>query len=168
MRFKLEGYISNSRNSSDVCKLITTIIILGAAIASINQIFSNIEVNPIAVSKVYASEGVDAPTNTTDYISDLFVFGSGIFAAVLSALSLNAYKNLRTRRLLIVSIAFAIFSVHAIFSKLDLFTVKLDSSTLDLILAVLTFIALSFFFIAIVIREKTISTKSADRSSSLI
>lgn len=113
----MTGSISSSRNSnsnsSNVYKLIMTIIILGSAIISINQIFSNPKINLIALPKVYASEGIDTPSNTTDYISDLFIFGSGLFAAILCALSLNAYKNIRTKRLLIVSIAFGIFSIHA-------------------------------------------------------
>lgn len=141
-----------------------TIIILGSAIISINQIFSNTKINLIALPKVYASEGIDTPSNTTDYISDLFIFGSGLFAAILCALSLNAYKNIRTRRLLIVSIAFAIFSIHAIVSKLDLFTVKLESSLLELVLAILTFVALALFFLAIVRREK-IKTKNTTEES---
>jgi hypothetical protein len=157
----LTGSISSSRNSNsiDVYKLIMTIIILSSVIISINQIFPNPKINLIALPKVYASEGVDTPSNTTDYISDLFIFGSGIFAAILSALSLNAYKNLRTKRLLIVSVAFAIFSIHAIVSKLDLFTVKLESSIIELVLAILTFVALALFFFAIVRREK-IKTKN--------
>jgi len=165
----MTGFICrNSRNSSDVYKLITAIII-GSAIISINQIFSNPKNNLVTIHEVYASEGNDTPTNnTTDYISDLFIFGSGIFAAILSALSLNAYKNLRTKKLLIVSVAFAIFSIRAIVSKLDLFAVTLESSTIELVLAILTFVSLALFFLAIVRREKSISTKSSDRSSSLI
>ncbi len=166
----MTGFIyRNSRNSSDVYKLITAIIILGSAIISINQIFSNPKNNLVTVNEVYASEGNYTPTNnTTDYISDLFIFGSGIFAAILSALSLNAYKNLGTKKLLIVSVAFAIFSIRAIISKLDLFAVELESSTLELVLATLTFVPLALFFLAIVRREKSISTKSSDRSSSLV
>lgn len=138
-------------------------IVLGLTVILINQIFSN-SINLIAVHDAYASEGVDTPSNTTDYISDLFIFGSGLFAAILSALSLNAYKNIRTRRLLIVSIAFAIFSIHAIVSKLDLFVVKLESSILELVLAILTFVALALFFLAIVRREK-IKTKNTTEES---
>jgi len=169
MRISLTEFIPRYfRNSSDVYKLIMTMIILGAAMISLDQIFSNPIIDLIASDKVYASEGFDIPSDTTDYVSDLFIFGSGVFAAILSALSLNAYKNLRTKRLLIVSVAFAIFSLHAIVSKLDLFVVKLESSTIELVLAILTFVALALFFFAIVRREKTISTKSADRSSSLV
>ena len=160
----MTGFISkSSRNSNGIFKLINTMFILGLTVTLMNQIFSN-SINLIAVHEAYASEGVDTPSNTTDYVSDLFIFGSGLFAAILSALSLNAYKNMRTRRLLIVSIAFAIFSMHAIVSKLDLFAVKLESSILELVLAILTFVALVLFFFAIVRREK-IKTKNTTEES---
>jgi len=167
MKISLTGFISRYfRNFSGVYKLIIIMIILGAAMISLNQIFSNPKIDLIASHKVYASEGLDIPSDATDYVSDLFIFASGVFAAILFALSFNAYRNLKAKKLLLVSVAFAIFSIHAIVSKLDLFAVKLDLSTLDLILAILTFVALTFFFMAIVIREKRISTTSADLSSS--
>jgi hypothetical protein len=94
-------------------------------------------------------------------IADIFVFGSGIFAAILFSLSLLAYRNLMTKRLLLVSAAFGIFAVNAIVSKLDLFTpLHIESSVLELILAIMNFVALAFFFLAIVTRTK-INTKTA-------
>ena len=93
-------------------------------------------------------------------VADVFVFGSGIFAAFLFALSLLAYRNLLTKRLLLVSAAFGIFAIHAIVSKLDLFTpLHLESSVLEMILAIMNFVALAFIFLAIVKRAK-IKTKS--------
>src|SRR5437016_3280002 len=98
-------------------------------------------------------------------IADIFVFGSGIFAVFLFALSLLAYRNLLTKRLLLVSAAFGIFAIHAIVSKLDLFTpLHIESSVLELILALLNFVALAFFFLAIVTRTK-IKTKTATPGS---
>jgi hypothetical protein len=88
-------------------------------------------------------------------IADIFVFGSGIFAALLCSLSLVAYRNLMTKRLLLVSAAFGIFAINAIVSKLDLFTpIHIESSVLEMILAILNFVALAFFFLAIVTRTK--------------
>ena len=117
---------------------------------------------PLNIQKVFAS-GAQFPIKDTndkvDYISDLFVFGSGIFAVILFALSLNAYTNLKTKRLLLVSIAFAIFSVNVILSKLDAFGVTIESSILDLVLAILTFAALALFFMAIV-RRDTLKSKT--------
>jgi hypothetical protein len=124
---------------------------------------------PLNVQKVFAS-GAQFPDKDTndklDNISDLFVFGSGIFAAILFALSLNAYRNLKTKRLLLVSIAFAIFSANVILSKLDVFGVTIESSILDLVLAILTFAALSLFFMAIVRRDRLKPTTRTDPSSS--
>jgi hypothetical protein len=123
---------------------------------------------PLNVQKVFAS-GAQFPVNDTndkiDYISDLFVFGSGIFAAILFALSLNAYTNLKTKRLLLVSIAFAKFSVNVILSKLDVFGVTIESSILDLVLAILTFAALALFFMAIVRRDSLKSKTTTGPSS---
>ena len=44
-------------------------------------------------------------------IAELFDFGSGIFAALLCALSLAAYKITETKRMLFVSIAFGLFAI---------------------------------------------------------
>jgi len=74
--------------------------------------------NLLNIQPVYATGHGDDKQN----IADIFVFGSGIFAAFLFALSLLAYRNLLTKRLLLVSAAFGIFAIHAIVSKLDLFT----------------------------------------------
>jgi uncharacterized membrane protein len=110
---------------------------------------------PLNIQKVFASEFPDKDTNDQlDYISDIFEFGIGIFAGILCALSLNAYRNLKTKRLLLVSIAFGIFSVNVMISKLEVFGVTIESSILDLVLAILTFAALALFFMAIVRRER--------------
>lgn len=109
---------------------------------------------------VFASAG-----NDREDIADLFVFGSGIFAGILLALSLIAYKNLKEKRLLFVSGAFGIFAIIAIVSKLDILTpIQIESSVLELILAIMNFVALAFFFLAIVRRQR-IETK-ATRSQS--
>jgi uncharacterized membrane protein YhfC len=100
-------------------------------------------------------------------IADVFVFGSGIFAGVLLALSLIAYKNLKEKRLLFVSAAFGIFAIHAIVSKLDILTpIQIESSVLELILAIMIFVALAFFFLAIVRRQRmeTKATRSQSQS----
>jgi len=112
--------------------------------------------NLLNIQPVYATEHGDDKQN----IADVFVFGSGIFAAFLFALSLLAYRNLLTKRLLLVSAAFGIFAIHAIVSKLDLFTpLHIESSALELILAIMNFVALAFIFLAIVKRAK-IKTKT--------
>ncbi len=92
-------------------------------------------------------------------IAEVFDFGSGIFAFLLFALSLVAYKNTKMRRILFVSIAFGLFAMRTIISRLDLFMPEIESSVVELTLAIMSFAALSLFFIAIVRKEKVI-TKS--------
>ncbi|HMH11046.1 MAG TPA: hypothetical protein VK553_10070 [Candidatus Nitrosopolaris rasttigaisensis] len=100
-------------------------------------------------------------------VADIFVFGSGIFAAFLFALSLLAYRNLLTKRLLLVSAAFGIFAIHAIVSKLDLFTpLHIESSVLEMTLAIMNFVALAFIFLAIVKRAKIKTKTPTPRSHS--
>jgi len=96
-------------------------------------------------------------------LAEFFDLGTGIFAAILFALSLIAYKRIKSRRILYVAIAFAIFAIRVIVSNLDLFMPEIESSSLELLLAVMGFAALGLFFFAIVRREKirtrTITTK---------
>jgi len=87
-------------------------------------------------------------------LAELFDLGTGIFAAILFALSLIAYRRIKSKRILYVAIAFAIFAIRVIVSKLDLFIPEIESSSLDLILAIMGFAALGLFFFAIVKREK--------------
>jgi energy-converting hydrogenase Eha subunit B len=53
-----------------------------------------------------------------------------------------------------VSIAFGIFSVNVIISKLDVFGLEIADTILDMVFAILTFAALALFFMAIVRRER--------------
>jgi uncharacterized membrane protein len=142
--------------------LFIVIFTLATIVILINPLF----LIPLNIQKVFASQFPDNDTNDkVDYISDLFEFGTGIFAAILFALSLNAYRNLKTKRLLLVSIAFGIFSVNVMISKLEVFGVTIESSILDLVLAILTFAALALFFMAIVRRERLMSKTTTDPSS---
>lgn len=113
------------------------------------------------------SNGIESNNNNTDTLdkgdfAEFFDFGTGIFAAVLFALSLIAYKTLKTKRILYVSIAFALFAIHVIVSRLNLFIPEIESSMLELILSVMEFVALALFFVAIMkkesIKTRTIST----------
>lgn len=87
-------------------------------------------------------------------LSEFFDLGTGIFAAILFALSIIAYKRIKSKRILYVAIAFAIFAIRVIVSKLDLFVPEIESSSLELLLAIMGFAALGLFFFAIVRREK--------------
>jgi hypothetical protein len=92
-------------------------------------------------------------------IAEIFDFGSGIFAALLFILSVIAYRNTGMRRILFVSIAFALFAIRTIVSNLDLFMPEIESSLIELTLAIMGFAALALFFIAIVRKEK-VATKA--------
>lgn len=152
----------NYRLDSYVDKLFIVIFTLATIVILVNPLF----LIPLNIQKVFASEFPDKDTNDNlDYISDIFEFGTGAFAGILFALSLNAYKNLKTKRLLLVSIAFGIFSVNVMISKLEVFGVAIESSILDLALTILTFAALALFFMAIVRRDRLKSKTTTDPSS---
>jgi hypothetical protein len=146
----------------DVDKLFIVIFTFAIIVILINPLF----LIPLNIQKVSASEFLDKDNNDNlDYISDTFEFGTGVFAAILCALSLNAYRNLKTKRLLLVSIAFGLFAVNVMISKLEVFGVTIDYTILDLVLATLTFAALGLFFMAIVRRERLKSKTTTDQSS---
>jgi hypothetical protein len=147
---------------NNIDKLFIVVFTLATIVILINPLF----LIPLNIQKVSASEFHDKDSNDKlDYISDLFEFGTGVFAGILFALSLNAYRNLKTKRLLLVSIAFILFSVNVIISKLEVFGVTIESSILDMILAILTFAALALFFMAIVRRERLKPKTPTDQSS---
>ena len=89
-------------------------------------------------------------------IAEIFEFASGIFAAILCVLSLIAYQRVKLKKILFVAIAFGLFAVHTILSRLDLFLPDIESSLLELMLAITSFIALSLFFFAIVRKDKVV------------
>jgi hypothetical protein len=85
--------------------------------------------------------------------SDIVDFASGIFAAFLMVLSLLAYRNARTKRLLLVSAAFGMFALRTIIARLDLLIPEAESTVIELALALTGFAILSLFFFAIVKRS---------------
>jgi hypothetical protein len=109
----------------------------------------------LAISN-YRSNSEEHVTDLLDKgdLAEFFDLGTGIFAAILCALSLIAYWRIKSRRILYVTIAFAIFAIRVIVSKLDLFIPQIESSSLNLLLAIMGFAALGLFFFAIVRREK--------------
>jgi hypothetical protein len=93
-------------------------------------------------------------------IAEIFEFGTGIFAGILFVLSLIAYRNSKSRRLIFVACAFGLFAIRTIILRIDLFVPEVESSILELILAIMGFAALALFFMAIVTRWKVKKTKS--------
>lgn len=83
-------------------------------------------------------------------IAELLKLGSGVFALILLFISLLAYYRSRQRRLLFVSGAFGLYFFKIIAEHLDLFLPNLETSFLDLLLALTDFVILLLFFLAII------------------
>ncbi|HKX20569.1 MAG TPA: hypothetical protein VJM74_02735 [Nitrososphaeraceae archaeon] len=86
-------------------------------------------------------------------IAEFFDLGSGFFAAILFGISFLAYRNTKSMQIFFVMIAFGLFALRTIISRLDLFMPEIESSVLELLLAVLGFMALALFFLALVTRQ---------------
>lgn len=76
-----------------------------------------------------------------------------IFALVLLALTLSAYRRTHLRRLLLVSGAFGLFAVEVGIRQLDAFVFTLGFQTEQILVAVMEFIILLLFFLAVVVRD---------------
>jgi hypothetical protein len=87
-------------------------------------------------------------------IAEFFDLCSGFFAAFLFGISLLAYRNTKSMQILFVTIAFGLFAIRTIISRLDLFMPEIESSILELSLAIIGFIVLALFFFAIVTNQK--------------
>ena len=109
--------------------------------------------------KGHTAEGFDFDRDSPDHfdsgdVAGLFDFVSGLFAALLCGLSLLAYMKLKLKRILFVSIAFGLFAIRTIVAHFDLFMPEVESSIIEMTLAIMTFVALSLFFVAIVRKER--------------
>jgi len=77
----------------------------------------------------------------------------GVFALLLLALSLSAYRKTHLRRLLIVSSAFGLFAVEVAVRQVDAFVFAVGYQTDQIITTVLDFFILLLFFIAVVTKK---------------
>jgi|GEM_PF-1371464 hypothetical protein len=141
--------------------LVISILALLALFASITFFVSDISL-AAAVVEPGESEEEEESEDLLDKgdIAEMFEFGTGIFAGILFALSLIAYRNSKSRRLIFVACAFGIFAIRTIIMRIDLFVPEVESSILELTLAIMGFAALALFFMAIVTRSKIKKTKS--------
>lgn len=98
-------------------------------------------------------------------VADIFDIAGGIFAAILCVLSISAYRRIKVKNMLMVAIAFGIFAIHAIVSRLDVFIPTIESSVLELIVSILIFVSLTLFFLAIIRRFKMSERKTASPES---
>ena len=76
-----------------------------------------------------------------------------VFALILLALSLSAYRKTRMRRLLLVSGAFGLFAVEVLIRQLDDLVFNVGFETAQIVVAVMEFVILLLFFVAIVVRD---------------
>ena len=76
-----------------------------------------------------------------------------VFALILMALSLSAYRKTRLRRLLIVSVAFGLFAVEVLIRQLDDFVFALGVQADQMVVGAMEFAILLLFFFAIVVRD---------------
>lgn len=74
----------------------------------------------------------------------------GVFALVLLALSLSAYRKTRLNRLIVVSAAFGLFAVEVLMNQLDVFVFAVGYYADRLVSAILDFLILLLFFFAVV------------------
>ena len=80
-----------------------------------------------------------------EHITSVFDVGSAVFSAFIIVLTLVAYRNLRSKRILLISAAFMLFFIRSIFSIFDL----VQPEFLEIFLSILSFGGLIFFVIAI-------------------
>ncbi|MGE4118793.1 MAG: hypothetical protein AB7F29_13040 [Candidatus Nitrosocosmicus sp.] len=80
-----------------------------------------------------------------EHVTAVFDLGSAVFSAFIIVLTVVAYRNLRSKRILLISIAFILFFTRSIFSFFDL----VQPEILEIFLSVLSFGGLVFFVIAI-------------------
>ena len=77
----------------------------------------------------------------------------GLFALILFALSLSAYRRTRLRRLLIVSAAFALFAVEVAVSQIDSVIFAIGYQSDQIITTILELLILLLFFLAVVVKK---------------
>lgn len=107
-----------------------------------------LEVGPIhsmLVSVLDAEEG--------EQVEEVLDIAIAIFAFVLFAISLSAYRKTRLRRLLLVTTAFGLFAVEVGIGQLDDFVFAVGYQTDLIIVAAMEFIILLLFFLAVVARD---------------
>ena len=80
-----------------------------------------------------------------EHITSVFDLGSAVFSAFIIVLTIVAYRNLRSKRILLISTAFILFFTRSILSFFDL----VQPEVLEIFLSILSFGGLVFFVIAI-------------------
>lgn len=94
-------------------------------------------------------EGLVVGNGVFDLVESLLYVAGTIFAAILIALSISAYRNTHLRKLLYAIIAFLLFGIFLFYEYLE-HTIPLDNPFTDIILPSMALSILVLFFLAIV------------------
>ncbi len=82
-----------------------------------------------------------------------FSFIIAIFSILLCAITLSSYRTTRSRRLLLVAVAFALFGVNALLSNYDVLVLNISPLEVAVASAVMSLIILVLFFAALVLKR---------------
>ena len=85
----------------------------------------------------------------SDLVENLLYVAGTIFAAILTALSISAYRNTHLKKLLYAIIAFLLFGIFLFYEYLE-YSIPLDNPFTDILLPSMALSILVLFFLAIV------------------
>ena len=85
----------------------------------------------------------------SDLVENLLFVAGTIFAAILTALSISAYRNTHLKKLLYAIIAFLLFGIFLFYEYLE-YSIPLDNPFTDILLPSMALSILVLFFLAIV------------------
>ena len=94
-------------------------------------------------------EGLVVGNGIFDLVESLLYVAGTIFAAILIALSISAYRNTHLRKLLYAIVAFLLFGIFLFYEYLE-HAIALDNPFTDIILPSMALSILVLFFLAIV------------------
>jgi hypothetical protein len=93
-------------------------------------------------------------TGPLEIVENIIYGFSTVFALVLLALSITAYKNLRIKTIKYAIVAFALLSVYLFYEFIEDIYEEVDTAYNDVAYSALTFGVALFFFLAIVKKPK--------------
>jgi ABC-type polysaccharide transport system permease subunit len=92
------------------------------------------------------------PSGGEEGTAALLNLAVGLFAVILLALSLNAYRKTKLRRLLLVSAAFGFFALSVVIRNIEIFLLPgIDVD--EVLVTTLELVMLLLFFLALVLKD---------------
>lgn len=88
-----------------------------------------------------------------DLIEGLLYAGGAVFAALLVALSISAYRNTSLKKLLYAVIAFSLFVIFLVYEYAE-HTYPFDTPFTDIVVPSMVLAILVFFFLAVINKNK--------------